>query len=170
MHPFRQTGMFVCCVALIYIFLLPPLVTIFCTSLPFCSRRHIYFDKERKSVCLSLSVDTRTYLTLHIVQHHERIPQCSLKQYSIWLGWSVWLPVSQLTLAPFLPPLAVSFHRSLSPKTATSNTITDQWCEQQETSCPLICLQLPNGTASTESNTCDPVGSSLLDWQWLIFC
>ncbi|KAH8689085.1 hypothetical protein BGW36DRAFT_402122 [Talaromyces proteolyticus] len=30
-----------------------------------------------------------------------------------------------------------------------------QWCEQQKTSCPLICLQLPNGTSDTESNKCD---------------
>ncbi|CRG92058.1 hypothetical protein PISL3812_09113 [Talaromyces islandicus] len=36
----------------------------------------------------------------------------------------------------------------------------DQWCQQQETSCPLICMQLPNST-STESNTCD---STSLDY------
>lgn len=38
-------------------------------------------------------------------------------------------------------------------------TDTDQWCNQQQTSCPLICTQLPNGTSTPKSNTCDPVCS-----------
>lgn len=45
--------------------------------------------------------------------------------------------------------------QNIDPSTIPIAT-RDQWCSQQQTSCPLICLQLPNGTASTESNTCSP--------------
>jgi len=34
--------------------------------------------------------------------------------------------------------------------------IRDQWCQAQITACPLICLQTPGNTASTEDNSCDP--------------
>ncbi|KUL83073.1 hypothetical protein ZTR_11165 [Talaromyces verruculosus] len=62
-----------------------------------------------------------------------------LSQAVLYLAWMVSLAVSQ----------------SIDPSTIPIAT-RDQWCSQQETSCPLICLQLPNGTASTDSNTCDP--------------
>lgn len=39
-----------------------------------------------------------------------------------------------------------------------TKTLKDQWCQQQETSCPLICMQLP-GSSSTETNKCDAVSS-----------
>ncbi|OKL56995.1 hypothetical protein UA08_07715 [Talaromyces atroroseus] len=55
------------------------------------------------------------------------------------LGWAVSWAASQ----------------SIDPSTIPLPT-RDQWCNQQKTSCPLICLQLPNGTSATESNSCDP--------------
>lgn len=33
----------------------------------------------------------------------------------------------------------------------------DQWCQDQESSCPLICLQLPGANGPPESNTCSPI-------------
>lgn len=59
-------------------------------------------------------------------------------QAVLFLSWTVGWAVGQ-SIDPSTIPLATR----------------DQWCSQQETSCPLICLQLPNGTASTQSNTCD---------------
>lgn len=32
----------------------------------------------------------------------------------------------------------------------------DQWCTTQETSCPLLCLQLPGSSSTTTANDCDP--------------
>jgi len=31
-----------------------------------------------------------------------------------------------------------------------------QWCTSQETSCPLLCLQLPGSSSTTAANDCDP--------------
>lgn len=33
----------------------------------------------------------------------------------------------------------------------------ETWCKNQKSSCPLLCLQIPDATDSTEENTCDPV-------------
>ena len=33
----------------------------------------------------------------------------------------------------------------------------ETWCKNQKSSCPLLCLQIPGATDSTEENTCDPV-------------
>ncbi|EED16193.1 conserved hypothetical protein [Talaromyces stipitatus ATCC 10500] len=62
-----------------------------------------------------------------------------LAQGVLYLAWMVSLAASQ----------------SIDPSTIPIAT-RDQWCSQQQTSCPLICLQLPNGTSDTQSNTCDP--------------
>jgi hypothetical protein len=32
----------------------------------------------------------------------------------------------------------------------------DEWCQSQQTSCPLLCLQLPGASGSTTENSCDP--------------
>ncbi|KAL1967181.1 hypothetical protein VTN77DRAFT_3472 [Rasamsonia byssochlamydoides] len=45
--------------------------------------------------------------------------------------------------------------QSIDPNTVPLST-RDQWCQSQQISCPLICLQLPNTTDTPESNTCDP--------------
>ncbi|KAL9113342.1 MAG: hypothetical protein Q9227_002383 [Pyrenula ochraceoflavens] len=44
--------------------------------------------------------------------------------------------------------------QSIDPSTVPQGT-RDQWCTDQTTSCPLLCLQISN-SASTSSNTCDP--------------
>jgi hypothetical protein len=61
-----------------------------------------------------------------------------LAQGVLYLAWMVSLAASQ----------------SIDPSTIPIAT-RQYWCEQQKASCPLICLQLPNGTASTDSDTCD---------------
>lgn len=37
--------------------------------------------------------------------------------------------------------------------------LSAQWCESQQTSCPLICLQLPGASGVPEDNNCDPVSA-----------
>jgi len=38
---------------------------------------------------------------------------------------------------------------------SVSLSLRQFWCDNQKTQCPLICLQFPGNSASTESNTCD---------------
>ncbi|OOF96349.1 hypothetical protein ASPCADRAFT_206542 [Aspergillus carbonarius ITEM 5010] len=44
---------------------------------------------------------------------------------------------------------------TLDPNSVPIQT-RDQWCESQTSSCPLLCLQLPNTTGSPTANTCNP--------------
>lgn len=39
-------------------------------------------------------------------------------------------------------------------------SFTETWCNDQESECPLICLQYPGNSAATDSNTCDPTALS----------
>ncbi|KAF2498686.1 hypothetical protein BU16DRAFT_536694 [Lophium mytilinum] len=39
---------------------------------------------------------------------------------------------------------------------SVSLSLRQFWCNQQTSECPLICLQYPENSASTQSNTCDP--------------
>lgn len=43
----------------------------------------------------------------------------------------------------------------IDPSTVPLST-RDSWCTSQITSCPLLCLQLPGNSATTEENDCDP--------------
>jgi len=45
--------------------------------------------------------------------------------------------------------------QSIDPNTIDP-ALRASWCEDQQTSCPLICLQLPGANGNPESNTCDP--------------
>ena len=58
-------------------------------------------------------------------------------------------------VALVLAVAGLSNTQSIDPNTVP---ISDrrQWCQAQRTQCPLICLQLPDSTSATESNTCDP--------------
>lgn len=38
---------------------------------------------------------------------------------------------------------------------SVSSSLRSYWCDSQITQCPLICLQPPSETATTQSNTCD---------------
>jgi hypothetical protein len=85
-----------------------------------------------------------------------------LAQGVLYLAWMVSLAASQ-SIDPSTIPIATRRKFSLSflisRRNMTSNVAPEYWCEQQKASCPLICLQLPNGTASTDSDTCDAVSS-----------
>lgn len=35
-------------------------------------------------------------------------------------------------------------------------SVRTSWCQSQMTACPLLCLQLPGASSTTESNTCNP--------------
>jgi len=39
---------------------------------------------------------------------------------------------------------------------SVSMSLRQFWCQQQQTQCPLICLQYPGNSASTQHNDCDP--------------
>lgn len=52
-----------------------------------------------------------------------------------------------------LAQLAAS--QSIDPSTVTDAT-KDQWCTDQKSACPLICLQLPGTSGQPKANTCDP--------------
>lgn len=43
---------------------------------------------------------------------------------------------------------------NIDPSSVPISTRT-AWCQSQLTSCPLLCLQLPGESSTTESNTCD---------------
>jgi hypothetical protein len=43
----------------------------------------------------------------------------------------------------------------IDPNSVPLSTRT-QWCTAQETSCPLLCLQLPGASSTTSANDCDP--------------
>lgn len=44
---------------------------------------------------------------------------------------------------------------SINPN-SVSNSTREGWCTQQQSQCPLICLQTAANSDETESNTCDP--------------
>jgi len=49
----------------------------------------------------------------------------------------------------------VTTQYSIDP-TTIDPAVRAQWCSAQQTSCPLICLQLPGASGLPESNSCDP--------------
>jgi hypothetical protein len=70
---------------------------------------------------------------------------------------SVWSLPSRSMSLPLLCPPEVDNHSSARPAGIRLTGASDQWCQAQETSCPLICLQLPGASGSPTSNDCDPV-------------
>ncbi|MCJ1249060.1 hypothetical protein MMC30_006282 [Trapelia coarctata] len=58
-----------------------------------------------------------------------------------------------ITLAALGLNLAVS--QLIDPKSVPFAT-RQTWCTNQEASCPLICLQMPDVTSDPSANTCDP--------------
>ncbi|GAD94151.1 conserved hypothetical protein [Paecilomyces variotii No. 5] len=44
--------------------------------------------------------------------------------------------------------------QSIDPNSVPIDT-RDQWCESQQTSCPLICLQLPGASSEPRDNSCN---------------
>ena len=58
-----------------------------------------------------------------------------------------------------LPDVRSDPHKTFHPSSSLI-TSAENWCQAQETQCPLICLQYPGNSASTLSNTCDPTALS----------
>ena len=63
------------------------------------------------------------------------------------------------TLTLFLTAVGLTHTQQIQPSSVPM-AIRDSWCSDQQSSCPLLCLQQTN-TASTRSNTCSP---STLAW------
>ncbi|KAL9077816.1 MAG: hypothetical protein Q9161_000188 [Pseudevernia consocians] len=76
-----------------------------------------------------------------------------------WLGrffyFFLWLVavVGAVMILNGIAQLAVC-QSTIDPSTITDAT-KDQWCTDQKSACPLICLQLPGTSNQPKSNTCD---------------
>ncbi|KAF2460022.1 hypothetical protein BDY21DRAFT_183205 [Lineolata rhizophorae] len=59
------------------------------------------------------------------------------------------------TLAVFAAIVGLTTTQTINPDDVP---ISDrrQWCDAQQTQCPLICMQVEDNSGSPESNTCDP--------------
>ncbi|KAM3086102.1 hypothetical protein ACMFMG_000242 [Clarireedia jacksonii] len=57
--------------------------------------------------------------------------------------------------------LSLTRAQSIDPD-SVDLSIRKSWCQSQQSSCPLLCLQLSGSSATTAANTCDP---ETLDYQ-----
>lgn len=47
--------------------------------------------------------------------------------------------------------------------------MTVKWCNDQKSTCPLLCLQIPGASKTPAKNDCDPVSSAdSLALSWII--
>jgi len=66
------------------------------------------------------------------------------------------LKLSAAVLATALFSMSVSQVTYWIDPTSVPLSTRQQWCTSQETSCPLLCLQLPGASSTTTENDCDP--------------
>jgi len=79
--------------------------------------------------------------SIHLTQYSSRIATMYSFKASAALAASMLLTLSsaQYTIDP----------------TSVPTSQRDTWCQSQQTACPLLCLQLPGESSTTDANTCD---------------
>jgi len=66
------------------------------------------------------------------------------------------LKLSAAVLATALFSMSVSQVTYWIDPTSVPLSTRQQWCTSQQTSCPLLCLQLPGSSSTTATNDCNP--------------